>query len=65
MLEAVFGVEAAIELVAYAHEALRAHLEALMRMERSRYEAVLDGLGIDPDRASGLREAVREVEGQQ
>jgi hypothetical protein len=62
LLEAVFGDQAVRRLAARAREDLNTRVGELMDSERARFLAVLDGLGIDPEHPSRLREMSRRVD---
>ncbi len=63
LLEAVFGDQAVRELAARARRSLLTRTEELYAQERSRFEAVLDEVGVDPEVAGRLAASVRAVEG--
>jgi energy-coupling factor transporter ATP-binding protein EcfA2 len=62
LLEAVFGDQAVRELAAKARRDLLARTEALYAQERSRFDAALDEVRVDPEAAARLSSAARAVE---
>ena len=62
LLEAVFGEHSVGSLVDRARTALEARVTALVDEERSRYTALVDGLGIDGEAPARLRQAARRVD---
>jgi hypothetical protein len=62
LLEAVFGDQAVRSLAERARKALEVRVRELFAAEESRYAALLDSLGLDPDTAEELRRASRRVE---
>lgn len=62
LLESVFGDEAVRKLATTAKQELDARVEGLMAGELVRFTRVIDELGISPDAAENVRQAVLEVE---
>ncbi|WP_241153888.1 dynamin family protein [Nocardioides pantholopis] len=62
LLEAVFGLDTAPALVQRARDALEFRLADLLAGERRRWDAFLDGLGIEEEAANDLRQAARRVD---
>ena len=62
LLESVFGDEAVRKLATTAKQELDARVEGLMAGELVRFTRVIDDLGIGPDDAANVRQAVVEVE---
>lgn len=62
VLEAVFGDQAIRRLAQTAKDDLDARVESLMAGELLRYHRILDGLGVDADRAQRLRTAAVAVQ---
>ncbi|NMD46378.1 MAG: ABC transporter, partial [Propionibacterium sp.] len=61
VLEAVFGEDAVRRLAKRAKADLDARVEALLAGELTRYEALLDRVGVKPEAAEAIRAAVAEV----
>ena len=64
LLEAIFGDQAVRALAAAARRNLMERVGALLADERSRYDRVLDEVGVSPEVAAHLRAAAAEVEAQ-
>jgi energy-coupling factor transporter ATP-binding protein EcfA2 len=64
LLEAVFGDQAVRRLAEHAKRDLDERAQALMDLERQRWTAVLDGLGLDAGVPEDLRAAARRVDDQ-
>jgi hypothetical protein len=62
VLEAVFGDQAIRRLAQTAKDELDARVQALMADELLRYHRILDGLGVDVERAQQLRTAASAVQ---
>lgn len=62
LLEAVFGDQAVRTLAERARRSLDQRVTALLHDERTRYLALIDGLGLDPGAAERLRAAARRVD---
>lgn len=62
LLEAVFGDQAVRRLAERARTSLELRLRALFADEQGRFDAVLDGLAIDPAAAEKIRQAARRVD---
>lgn len=62
LLEAVFGDQAVRALAATARKDLIRRADEVLRVDRQRFDDVLDGLGPDVNRGAQLREAARAVE---
>lgn len=62
LLESVFGDEAVRKLAKTAKEELDARVEGLMAGELVRFTRVIDELGVGPDDAEAVRQAVLAVE---
>lgn len=62
LLEAVFGAPAVVELERRSRESLERRLRELMSAEAVRWQAHLDGLGVDAEAAEQLRQATRRID---
>ncbi|WP_244962981.1 dynamin family protein [Nocardioides dongkuii] len=62
LLDAVFGADVVAGLVDRARDRLELRTAGLLESERGRWTAYLDGLGVDPDLDTQLREAARRVD---
>jgi energy-coupling factor transporter ATP-binding protein EcfA2 len=62
VLEAVFGDQAIRRLAQTAKDDLDARVQALLADELVRYHMILNGLGVESDQSTRLRQAARAVE---
>jgi hypothetical protein len=62
VLEAVFGDQAIRRLAQTAKDDLDARVQALLADELVRYHMILNGLGVEPDQSTRLRQAARTLE---
>jgi hypothetical protein len=62
VLEAVFGDQAIRRLSQKAKDDLDARVQALLADELVRYHMILNGLGVESDQSTRLRQAARAVE---
>jgi hypothetical protein len=62
VLEAVFGDQAIRRLAQTAKDDLDARVQALLADELVRYHMILNGLGVESDESTRLRQAARAVE---
>ncbi len=62
VLESVFGDEAIRRLAEQAKSDLDARISGLLSQELARFDAVLDGFGVDTALAGRIRDAAREVQ---
>ena len=61
VLEAVFGDQAIRRLAQKAKDDLDARVQALLADELVRYHMILNGLGVESDQSTRLRQAARAV----
>ena len=62
LLEAVFGDQAVRTLAERARTSLETRVRTLFADERARFDAALDGLGVDPEASERIRHAARSVD---
>ena len=61
LLESIFGDEAVRRLAATAKANLLARIDGLLAAEQARYTALLDALGVTPEAAAHIDQAIDEV----
>ncbi len=62
VLEAVFGDNTVRQLAQFAKANLDSRITELLNVERSRYDQILDGLGVDTTAPATLSEVLTQIE---